>query len=44
MGFGVAASRTPNPGIARVRSIVMHAVFGLGLYGAACMLSLFKQW
>jgi hypothetical protein len=44
MGLGIAGSRTPKPGVARVRSIVMHAVFGLGLYGAACMLSLFQQW
>ena len=44
MGAGVAASRTPNPVTARIRSIVMHAVFGLGLYGAACMLSILKQW
>jgi hypothetical protein len=44
MGLGIAASRTPKPGVARVRSIVVHAVFGLGLYGAACMLSVFQQW
>jgi hypothetical protein len=39
MGAGVAASRTPNPAVARVRSIVMHAVFGLGLYGAGWLTS-----
>ena len=39
MGLGVAASRTPNPAVARVRSIVMHAVFGLGLYGAGWLTS-----
>jgi hypothetical protein len=35
MGAGVAASRTPNPAAARVRSVVTHAVFGAGLYLAA---------
>ncbi|WAS56070.1 DUF2938 domain-containing protein [Burkholderia ambifaria] len=34
-GFGVAASRTPQPGVARRRSIVTHLVFGAGLYLAA---------
>jgi hypothetical protein len=32
MGAGIAASRTPKPAAARVRSVVVHAVFGLGLY------------
>jgi hypothetical protein len=32
MGAGLAASRTPQPGAARLRSLVMHTVFGLGLY------------
>lgn len=32
MGAGIAASRTPRPGAARIQSLVMHAVFGLGLY------------
>ncbi len=44
MGSGIAASRMPNPSMARIRSIVVHAVFGLGLYGAACMLSILQQW
>jgi hypothetical protein len=35
MGAGIAASRTPNPAAARMRSLVVHAVFGLGLYIAA---------
>lgn len=34
-GIGVAASRTPQPWIARGRSLVTHFVFGLGLYLAA---------
>lgn len=32
MGNGLAASRTPRPGAARLQSLVSHAVFGLGLY------------
>jgi hypothetical protein len=31
-GLGVAASKTPNPTQARLRSLMNHAVFGLGLY------------
>lgn len=34
MGAGIAAARTPNPGKARVQSLITHAIFGLGLYGA----------
>lgn len=37
MGAGVAASRTPNPNAARLRSIVTHSVFGIGLYGSAVL-------
>jgi hypothetical protein len=35
MGLGVAASRTPNPTAARLRSLMSHTVFGVGLYLAA---------
>ena len=31
-GLGIAASRTPNPAQARLRSLVTHIVFGVGLY------------
>ena len=34
MGAGIAASRTPRPGSARLQSVITHAVFGLGLYAA----------
>ena len=34
-GLGAAASRTPNPSQARLRSLMNHAVFGLGLYMSA---------
>lgn len=31
-GLGFAASKTPNPTQARLRSLMTHTVFGLGLY------------
>ncbi|BAN47510.1 DUF2938 domain-containing protein [Metapseudomonas resinovorans] len=34
-GMGLAASRTPQPGKARLRSLVTHLVFGAGLFVAA---------
>jgi hypothetical protein len=41
MGAGIAASRTPRPAAARIQSLLMHAVFGLGLYAAGTIISLF---
>lgn len=38
-GLGIAASKTPNPKQARVRSLMAHASFGVGLYIAALVLS-----
>ena len=35
MGLGIAASRTPRPGAARLQSLVTHGIFGLGLYVTA---------
>jgi hypothetical protein len=40
MGAGIAASRTPRPNVARLRSLVTHTVFGLGLYIAAVIAAL----
>ncbi|MDQ3427283.1 MAG: DUF2938 domain-containing protein, partial [Gemmatimonadota bacterium] len=34
-GLGIAASRTPNPTQARLKSLVTHTVFGAGLYVCA---------
>jgi hypothetical protein len=34
-GLGIAASRAPDPTQARVKSLVTHTVFGLGLYVCA---------
>lgn len=35
LGFGIASSRAPNPGRARLKSLATHTVFGAGLYLAA---------
>lgn len=40
-GLGVASSRTPDPAKARMRSLVTHTVFGLGLFLTASALALF---
>ena len=34
-GLGIAASRTPNPPQARLRSLMAHVTFGVGLYVSA---------
>ena len=38
-GLGIAASRTHNPNKARLKSLTTHAVFGVGLYVWAYLLS-----
>jgi hypothetical protein len=44
-GLGIAASKTPNPTQARLRSLMNHAAFGFGLYISALALSLaFKAY
>jgi hypothetical protein len=35
LGLGLAASRTPKPTQARLKSLATHAVFGVGLYVCA---------
>lgn len=35
MGAGIAASKTPNPNGARLRSLATHTVYGIGLYVSA---------
>lgn len=34
-GFGIAASKTPHPTQARLKSLMTHTVFGVGLYVCA---------
>jgi hypothetical protein len=38
-GLGMAASRTPNPARARLKSLATHSVFGVGLYLSALAVS-----
>lgn len=38
LGLGVAAAKTPHPTRARIKSLVTHAVFGLGLWLGALLL------
>jgi hypothetical protein len=37
LGLGIAASKTPKPNVARLRSLLTHVVFGLGLYFTALL-------
>lgn len=39
MGAGLAASRTPRPNAMRLRSLMAHVSFGIGLYIAAWVLA-----
>lgn len=39
LGLGVAGARTPDPTRARLKSLMTHAVFGVGLYLAAKLAS-----
>jgi len=38
-GLGIAASKAPDPLRARLRSLMIHALFGLGLYVSALVLN-----
>lgn len=38
-GLGIAAANTPKPAQARLKSLMTHAVFGIGLYLSALALS-----
>ena len=38
-GFGFAASKTPNPTQARIRSLMNHTAFGVGLYLFALLIN-----
>ena len=40
LGFGVAASKTAVPSVARRRSVITHLTFGLGLFVAGWLLML----
>jgi len=41
-GLGIAASKTPHPNQARVKSLMTHTIFGVGLYLSAALLSIVR--
>ena len=43
LGFGIASSRAPNPAYARLKSLVTHGVFGVGLYPWSLALACFPR-
>jgi hypothetical protein len=32
MGMGIAGSRTPKPNVTRLKSVIGHSMFGIGMY------------
>jgi cytochrome b561 len=42
-GLGIASSRAPNPTQARLRSLMAHTAFGLGVYVCAVALSFVQR-
>lgn len=38
MGIGIAASRTPKPNVARLKSVLGHSIFGCGMFLTAWLL------
>ena len=40
MGMGIAGSRTPQPNVTRLKSVMGHSVFGLGMYATGRLLAL----
>ena len=39
MGMGIAGSRTPKPNLTRLKSVMGHSVFGLGMYATGRLLA-----
>jgi hypothetical protein len=39
MGAGIAGAKTPKPNVTRLRALVAHSVFGLGMYATALALT-----
>lgn len=39
MGSGIAGARTPRPNVTRLKSVIGHSVFGLGMYVTALMIA-----
>jgi hypothetical protein len=43
-GLGIASSKAPHPWRARLKSVMTHTVFGLGLWLFASLLSAGQRW
>ena len=41
LGFGIAGSRTPKPNVTRIKSVLSHTAFGLGMFATALALKAF---
>lgn len=39
LGGGIAASKSPNPTVSRIRSVINHTIFGTGMYLSALLLA-----
>lgn len=39
LGLGIASAKTSRPGLARIKSLATHTVFGFGLWAVAAMLA-----
>lgn len=39
LGLGVAGARTPKPNVTRLKSVLGHTMFGLGMYATAAALN-----
>jgi hypothetical protein len=42
-GFGLAASKASNPKQARIRTLMNHTAFGIGLYLFALLVNLIRM-
>lgn len=39
LGFGIAGSKTPKPNVTRLKSVLAHTMFGLGMYATALFIN-----
>ena len=39
LGFGIAGSKTPKPNVTRLKSVLAHTMFGLGMYATALVIN-----
>ena len=39
LGFGIAGSKTPKPNVTRLKSLLGHTMFGLGMYVTALLIA-----